>query len=136
MAIEVSFIFHTQINVNCNMAAIVIFFLIHANVYTQKYWKHTCQSLNQVTPLQSSIQTSYPASNYLFKVNNRNTRTRCEICSKLTIKTPERRQWGLSGVFIVSFEHISEVNNKDTRTTSFERISDLVLVFLLLTLNR
>ena len=31
------------------------------------------------------------AGNYLFKVNNRNTRTRCEICSKLTIKTTERR---------------------------------------------
>ena len=30
---------------------------------------------------------------YMFKVNNRNSRTRCEICSKLTIKTPERRQW-------------------------------------------
>ena len=26
----------------------------------------------------------------MVKVNNRNTRTRCEICSKLTIKTPER----------------------------------------------
>ena len=24
-------------------------------------------------------------------INNRNSRTRCEICSKLTIKTPERR---------------------------------------------
>ena len=33
----------------------------------------------------------YPAGIYLLKVNNRNTRTRCEICSKLTIKTPERR---------------------------------------------
>ena len=52
---------------------------------------------------------------YLLKVNNRNTRTRFEICSKLAIKTPERR----SGVFIVNFEHISH----------------LVLVFLLLTLN-
>ena len=31
------------------------------------------------------------AGNYMFKVNNRNTRTRCEICSKLIIKTPERR---------------------------------------------
>ena len=28
---------------------------------------------------------------YLFKDNNGNTRTMCEICSKLTIKTPERR---------------------------------------------
>ena len=33
-----------------------------------------------------------PASIYLLKVNNKNTRTRCEICSKLTIKTTERRQ--------------------------------------------
>ena len=32
----------------------------------------------------------YPVGIYLLKVNNRNTRTRCEICSKLTIKTPER----------------------------------------------
>ena len=60
-----------------------------------------------------------PNGIYLFKVNNRNTRTRCEICSKLTINTPERRQCRRSGVFIVSFEHISH----------------LVLVFLLLTLN-
>ena len=28
----------------------------------------------------------------MFNVNNRNTRKRCEICSKLTIKTPDRRQ--------------------------------------------
>ena len=31
---------------------------------------------------------------YLFKVNNRNTRERCEIYSELTIKTLERRLWG------------------------------------------
>ena len=31
-----------------------------------------------------------PASIYLLKVNNRNTRTRCEICSKLTIETLEQ----------------------------------------------
>ena len=34
---------------------------------------------------------SIPAGNCMFEINNRNTRTRCEICSKLTIKTPERR---------------------------------------------
>ena len=28
-----------------------------------------------------------PTNIYLFKVNNRNTRKRCEICSKLTGKT-------------------------------------------------
>ena len=32
-----------------------------------------------------------PANTYLFKVGNRNTRKSCEICSKLTIKKPERR---------------------------------------------
>ena len=39
--------------------------------------------------------------------------------SKLTIKTPERRQWRRSGVFIVNFKHTSQ----------------LVLEFLLSTLN-
>ena len=43
----------------------------------------------------------------MFKVNKRNTRTRCETCSKLTIKTLEGHHWRRSGVFIVNFEHIS-----------------------------
>ena len=41
------------------------------------------------------------------------------MCSKLTIKIPEQRQWRRSGIVIVNFEHISH----------------LVLLFLLLTLN-
>ena len=61
-----------------------------------------------------------PAGNHMFKVNDKSTRTRCEICSKLTIKTTERRHWRHSGVFIVNFEHISH----------------LVLVFLFLTLSK
>ena len=32
-----------------------------------------------------------------------------EICSKLTIKTPERRQERRSGVFIVNFKQISHI---------------------------
>ena len=43
-----------------------------------------------------------------------------EICSKLTIKTLERRQWRRSGVFIVNFEQISHI----------------ALLFLLLTFNK
>ena len=35
----------------------------------------------------------YSVNFCLFEVNNRNTRTRREICSKLTIKTPRRRHW-------------------------------------------
>ena len=30
-------------------------------------------------------------SKYMFKVNNRNTKTKCKICSKLTTKTPKPR---------------------------------------------
>ena len=39
----------------------------------------------QRTPLCSSYYNRQ-LSNYMFKVNNRNTRTRCEICPKLPIK--------------------------------------------------
>ena len=34
-----------------------------------------------------------PSNIYMFNANNRNTRKRREICSKLTIETPERRSW-------------------------------------------
>ena len=44
-----------------------------------------------------------PTNIYLFSVSNKPTRKRCAICSKLTIKTPERR---CSGVFFVNFKHI------------------------------
>ena len=56
----------------------------------------------------SSILTHDAADNYMFKVNNRNPRTRYEICSKLIIKTPERRHGTYftpcSSVSIVNFE--------------------------------
>ena len=38
------------------------------------------------------IARGNPVGIYMFKVNDRNTRTRCEIRSKLTIKTPEQHQ--------------------------------------------
>ena len=55
---------------------------------------------------------------YLLKVNNRNIRTRREICSRLTKKTTERRHWRRPDPFTVNSEHIPH----------------LTLVFLLLTL--
>ena len=57
----------------------------------------------------SFLENKYLVGIELLKVNNRNFRARCEICSKLTIKTPERRQERRSGVFIVNFEHISHL---------------------------
>ena len=44
----------------------------------------------------------------MFKVNNRSTRARCEIWSKLTIKTPESHYFtSCSSVFIVNFEQVN-----------------------------
>ena len=34
---------------------------------------------------------------------------KCEICSKLTIMPPKRRQWHCFGGFILNFEHISHL---------------------------
>ena len=44
---------------------------------------------------------TYVANIYLLKINNKNTRKRCETCSNLTIKTP------FSNVSIVDFEHVN-----------------------------
>ena len=73
--------------------------------------------LESIISLGSQIQS--PANIYLLKVNNKSTRKRSEICSKLTLKTPEGSHWRRSGVFI-----------------NFNHISFLFLVLLLLTLNK
>ena len=78
----------------------------------------TSQVGTEITSLRENsgnCDKSNPGNICLFKVNNRNTRKRCKIYLKLTIKTPERRE-----VFIAIFEHISH----------------LFLVFLLLTLSK
>ena len=61
-------------------------------------------------------QKTSPTGIYLLKVNNKNIRTKCEIYSKLSIRTPELNHWLRSGLFIINLEHILH----------------LVLVFLLL----
>ena len=52
---------------------------------------------------EAFLLPTVPIGIYMLKVNNRNTRARCKICLKVTIKTPERRQWRRSSVFIVNF---------------------------------
>ena len=64
------------------------------------------QNLYKIILVLTTFSFGFLANIYFFKLNNRNTRKRCEICSKLTIKTPERGQRRCSGVFIVNFEHI------------------------------
>ena len=56
---------------------------------------NTSQSLFVGGPMvniqKDILHITHPANIYLFKVNSRNPRKRCELYSKLTIKTQERR---------------------------------------------
>ena len=70
--------------------------------------------------ITSSENTSNPANIYLLNVNTKSSKRRCEICSKLSIKTSDRCNWRCCGVFTVNFEHIPHLS----------------LVFLLLNFNR
>ena len=49
-----------------------------------------------------------PELTFLFKVNDRNTRKRCEIFSALTIKAREQRQ--LTNFFLISIVDFEQVN--------------------------
>ena len=62
------------------------------------------------TFLEPSVSSQYPVENYMFKVNDRNTRTRCEICSKLTIKTSETRH--LASFWCYSYKKKQNKKNK------------------------
>ena len=91
---KTSFLLRLQA-VDCSLATLLkltLWLVFFKKVYFKVYLK---------------ILFSNPAGYYMFKVNNRSTRAKCEICPKLTIKTPERHHWRRSGVFIVNFEHIS-----------------------------
>ena len=55
------------------------------------------------------ILKRYPSKHLPVQSQHRNTRKRCKISSKLTIKIPERGHWRHTVVFIVNFEHISHL---------------------------
>ena len=56
-------------------------------------WK--CEQVNSYKQICSKHPKEIPANTYLFKINNRNTKKICKICSKLTIN-----------IFVFNFEHI------------------------------
>ena len=70
--------------------------------------------MKDLQSLETGIANSNPVKMYLFKVNKKDTRKRCKICSELTIKTLEGRQWRRSDVFIVNSEHILSVDCEQT----------------------
>ena len=80
-------------------------FAYFRGAWTNRYWIMACWEKRCLR----TVAFLYATGNYMPKVNNRNTRTRCD----------NNMAWRRSGVFIVKLKHISH----------------LVLVFLLLTLR-
>ena len=74
------------------MNCILILYNAHLDMYAweRSYGESFCRNEKMENRTHPSSLLGmgglYTAGNYVFKVNNRNTRTRCEICSKLTIK--------------------------------------------------
>ena len=58
-----------------------------------------------ITKKSAPIQPTFTSS----KLTIQTLEQRCEICSKLTIEPPKRRQWRCFGGFIVNFEHITRL---------------------------
>ena len=58
------------------------------------------------------FKTLHRVSKYMFIANNRNTRVKCEICSKLIIQIPERRQLrhSIAPSFSFSIADVEQVN--------------------------
>ena len=81
----------------------IIFFKIDFRLVSL-IWPYFGRTKSYTSSLRFAISPSFPENKYVLKVNYWSTRIRTEICSKLTIKTPERRQWRHSGDFIVNFE--------------------------------
>ena len=73
-----------------------------ARICTVKVHNCSTGSYKNFWKIEYTVAGKY--SSYLLKDKNINTWKSCEICLKLTIKTPKRRHWRRSGVFII-FEH-------------------------------
>ena len=68
--------------------------LLFSNNATKNYSYYNC----------SCSQQTFTCSKSTIK-----TLSRCEICLKITMKTPEWCHWRCSGIFLVNFEHISHL---------------------------
>ena len=61
----------------------------------------------ETTKKKLFCESLYNQGNIPVQSHNRNTSKRCELCSKLTVKTPERREWRRCGVFLRNFKQVS-----------------------------
>ena len=84
-------------------------FILVKNDFMLKKQPHNKTNIYILFCFTKPIIRYIPVGIYLLKFNNSKTRERCEICSKLTIATPERLLQRCSGAFIVNSKHISNL---------------------------
>ena len=71
-----------------------------------------------------------PANIYLFKVNNRNTRKRCKLCSKSTTKTPSFWCFIVNLNMFTLFSSVSVVDLEQVNVSWVTEIIKVALLFL------
>ena len=137
---------------NSNVLEFNLMFVFHLKMVNKHSKENFCSNMwlwpfsGPTCPFSSPIvessaenvwTTACPAGIYLLKVNDRNTRTRWELCSKLTVKTPERGQVDTGWVPIPtdSFKILSEQYLQSTCVTVYsnknQECSTEMLVFIL-----
>ena len=77
--------------------------------WLENFCRHFVQNISLSFFKYSGANISVP-NTYFCKVNNRNSRKRCETCSKLTIKTPEQHHFSSLLFFSVAIVDFEQVN--------------------------
>ena len=76
--------------------------LVHVSKWTSAFTRTVRKYLLKVN--NKDTRTRFrDVQTYLFKVSKSNARKIGEICSQLTVKTPEWNHWCCSGIFVVFF---------------------------------
>ena len=108
------FPFHWLKSAPCVFHFVEIFYFVE--ILSKNGWNLKPSNVKTIDILKSSNR----ANKYMLKVHNWSTKRRWEICSKLAIKTPDRRHWPRSGVFIVNFTYFTRYSI--TSNVDFEQV--------------
>lgn len=76
----------------------------YSAIFTDNYKQCKCTDLVFLFLALDMFTPADPANFIMKSHNNKNTRKKCEVYSKLTIETPKRRHWPCFGVFTLNHE--------------------------------
>ena len=106
-----------------------IIFMWNIKMFTRFFYSLFADfNLKKLSKIKIDWRTLIPTGIYLCLVINGNTKKTCEICSKLTIKTPKQRQWR-PGISIVDLEQVN-AGGECWRLTTIFRSPRQIFTFL------